>query len=113
VETPPRTQLLALFDLADGGDARVRGCLFHNAAVEAAEDMPGVQGIGHERKRNYIKGLIKLARQAGATSPTLVGNQLAVLYEGAAALSTSLDDPAPWTHAHKAATKLLDQAVRR
>ena len=84
-----------------------------NAAVEAAEDMPGVQGIGHERKRNYIKGLIKLARQAGATSPTLVGNQLAVLYEGAAALSTSLDDPAPWTHAHKAATKLLDQAVRR
>jgi hypothetical protein len=27
-------------------------------------------------------------------------------------LSTSLDDPAPWTHARKAATTLIDQAVR-
>jgi hypothetical protein len=36
---------------------------------------------------------------------------LAVLYEGAAALATSLDDPAPWAHAHKAAEALIDQAV--
>ena len=35
-DTTPRAQLLALFDIADGGDARVRGCPFHNAAVEAA-----------------------------------------------------------------------------
>ena len=36
-DTPPRAQLLALFDIADGGDARMRRCPFHNAAVEAAE----------------------------------------------------------------------------
>ncbi len=80
---------------------------FHNAAVEAAEAMPEIQDIVHEHKRNYIKGLIRLARRAGATNPTLLGNQLALLYEGAAALSTSLDDPSRWTHARKAATTLL------
>ena len=83
----------------------MRGCPFHNAAVEAAEAMPEVQDIVHAHKRNYIKGLVKLARQAGAANPTLLGNQLAVLYEGAAALATSLDDPAPWAHARKAARR--------
>lgn len=77
----------------------------------AADAMPEIHDIVHEHKRNYIKGLVKLARQAGAANPTLLGNQLALLYEGAAALATSLDDPAPWTHARKAAQTLLDQAV--
>jgi AcrR family transcriptional regulator len=107
---PSRERILALFATPLPG-GQMRGCPFHNAAVEAAEDMPEVHGIVHEHKRNYIKGLIKLARQAGATNPTLLGNQLAVLYEGAAALSTSLDDPACWTHARKAATTLIDQAL--
>jgi hypothetical protein len=73
--------------------------------------MPEIHDIVHEHKRAYIKGLIKLARQAGAANPTLLGNQLGLVYEGAAALSTSLDDPAPWTHALKAAATLIDVAV--
>jgi hypothetical protein len=81
------------------------------AAVEASEVMPEIHDIVHEHKRAYIKGLIKLARQAGAANPTLLGNQLGLVYEGAAALSTSLDDPAPWTHALKAAATLIDVAV--
>jgi len=40
-DTTPRAQLLALFDIADAGDARMRGCLFHNAAVNSAGVMPG------------------------------------------------------------------------
>jgi AcrR family transcriptional regulator len=106
----PRERIVALFATPPPG-AQMRGCPFHNAAVEAADGMPEIHDIVQEHKRNYIKGLIKLARQAGATNPTLVGNQLALLYEGAAALSTSLDDPACWTHARKAATTLIDQAV--
>jgi AcrR family transcriptional regulator len=105
----PRERILALFETPSAGGP-MRGCPFHNAAVEAAEAMPEIQDIVHEHKRSYIKGLIKLARQAGAANPTLLGNQLGVLYEGAAALSTSLDDPAPWTHARKAVQTLLDQA---
>jgi AcrR family transcriptional regulator len=106
----PRERILALFETPSPG-GQMRGCPFHNAAVEAAEAMPEIQDIVHEHKRNYINALIKLARQAGAANPTLVGNQLALLYEGAAALSTSLNDPACWTHARKAAKALIDQAV--
>jgi AcrR family transcriptional regulator len=106
----PRDRILALFATPSPGGP-MRGCPFHNAAVEAAEDMPEVQEIVHEHKQKYINGLAKLAKQAGATNPKLLGNQLAVLYEGAAALSTSLDDPAPWTHARKAAQTLIDQAI--
>jgi AcrR family transcriptional regulator len=106
----PRERILALFATPPRG-AQMRGCPFHNAAVEAADVMPEIHDIVQEHKRNYIKGLIRLARQAGAANPTLLGNQLGLLYEGAAALSTSLDDPAPWTHARKAATALIDQAV--
>ena len=106
----PRARLLALFS-TPSPDGQMRGCPFHNAAVEAAEAMPEIHGIVQEHKQNYINGLIKLAKQAGATNPRLLGNQLAVLYEGAAALSTSLDDPASWTHARKAAQTLIDQAV--
>jgi AcrR family transcriptional regulator len=106
----PRERILALFATPPRG-AQMRGCPFHNAAVEAADVMPEIHDIVQEHKRNYIKGLIKLARQAGAANPTLLGNQLGLIYEGAAALSTSLDDPAPWTHARKAVQTLLDQAV--
>jgi hypothetical protein len=34
-----------------------------------------------------------------------------VLYEGAGALATSLDDPAPWVRAKKAAGVLIDHAL--
>jgi AcrR family transcriptional regulator len=105
----PRERILALFATPTPG-GQMRGCPFHNAAVEAADAMPEIHDIVQGHKRIYIKGLIKLARQAGAANPTLLGNQLGLLYEGAAALSTSLDDPAPWTHARKAAQTLLDQA---
>ncbi|MCW1957193.1 MAG: TetR/AcrR family transcriptional regulator [Mycobacterium sp.] len=107
----PRARLLAVFDrsLPPG---QLRGCPFHNAAVEAAEAMPEVQDIVHRQKQEFIDSLIALAKQAGATNPRLLGQQLAVLYEGAAALGTSLDDPAPWTHARKAAQVLIDQALK-
>ena len=108
----PRARLLAVFDrsLPPG---QLRGCPFHNAAVEAAEAMPEVQDIVHHHKQEFIDSLIALAKQAGATNPRLLGQQLAVLYEGAAALGTSLDDPAPWTHARKAAQVLIDNALPR
>jgi hypothetical protein len=73
--------------------------------------MPGVQRIVRAVKRNLIEKVTELARQAGAADPALLGNQLAVLYEGAAALATSLDDPAPWAHAQTAAETLIDQAL--
>jgi AcrR family transcriptional regulator len=109
----PRERLLTLFNRPAAGDGQFRGCPFHNAAVEAAQTMPEVQDIVHTHKRNFIRGLTKLAKQAGAANPRLLGNQLAVLYEGAAALATSLDDATPWTHARAAAQALIDEALNQ
>jgi AcrR family transcriptional regulator len=112
-DTTPRAQLLALFDISDVVDVRMRGCPFHNAAVEAAEVMPGVEHIVHLHKRDYIDGLTQLAQAAGAADPDMLGNQVALLYEGASALSTSLNDPAPWARARAAAEALIDHATSR
>jgi AcrR family transcriptional regulator len=108
----PREQLLAVFEAPTGRGGPLRGCPFHNAAVEAAGAMPGVQEIVHASKRSFIDGLTELAKQAGAANPQLLGNELGVLYEGAAALATSLDDTSPWASARAAAETLIDQAVR-
>jgi AcrR family transcriptional regulator len=112
-DATPRAQLLALFDHADGDDARMRGCPFHNAAVEASGAMPGVEHIVHLHKRAYVDGLIKLAREAGAGDPEMLGNHPALFYEGASALSTSLNDPAPRPRARAAEALISMVAAAR
>jgi len=107
----PRERLLAVFQAPRARGGPLRGCPFHNAAVEAAGGMPGVQEIVRASKRSFINGLAELAQQAGAADPQQLGNELGVLYEGAAALATSLDDSSPWTHARAAAESLIDQAL--
>lgn len=112
-EATPRARLLALFELSDAGEGRMRGCPFHNAAVEAAGAMPEVEHIVHMHKRDHVDGLVRLAREVGAADPDMLGNQIALLYEGASGLSTSLNDPAPWARARTAAEALIDQAISR
>jgi AcrR family transcriptional regulator len=108
---PPRAQMLAAFDShgADGGI--FRGCPFHNAAVEAAGAMPAVHDIVRAAKLGFADWLTELAGRSGAANPRQLGNQLALLYEGAGALATSLDDPEPWARAKKAAETLIDAAI--
>src|SRR6201995_999376 len=93
--TPPE-RLLAAFHAPEAPPPTLRGCPFHNAAVEAAGSMPGVHEIVRASKESFADALTELAGQAGAANPRQLGNQLAVLSEGAAALATSLDDPTPW-----------------
>lgn len=112
-EQTPRERLLAVFQAPTARGGPLRGCPFHNAAVEAAGAMPGVQEIVRASKRGFINGLAELAKQAGAADPQLLGNELGVLYEGAAALATSLDDSSPWAQARAAAETLIDQALNR
>ncbi len=107
----PRQRLLAAFDGHTVIAGTFRGCPFHNAAVESAGTMPEVQDIVRTSKLGFADWLTELATQAGAADPRQLGNQLAVLYEGAGALATSLDDPAPWARAQKAAEVLIDHAL--
>jgi AcrR family transcriptional regulator len=105
-----RNQLLAIFDSRPVD--RFRGCPFHDAAVEAADDMPGVHDIVHEHKLWFIARLTDKAAKAGAADPYQLGHHLAVLFEGALALATSLNDTAAMIHARSAAEILIDAAVR-
>jgi AcrR family transcriptional regulator len=107
----PRNRLLAIFDSPPAD--RFRGCPFHNAAVEAADEMPGVHDVVHEHKLQFITRLTDVATQAGAKDPYQLGHQLAVLFEGATSLATSLNDTAALLHARSAAEVLIDSAVRR
>jgi AcrR family transcriptional regulator len=109
----PRERLLAAFETPTARGGQLRGCPFHNAAVEAAGAMPGVREIVRSSKRSFIDELTELAKQTGAADPRLLANELGVLYEGAAALATSLDDPTPWAWAKAAAEALIDRAVAR
>ena len=108
-DAPPRARILALFDCGPG--VRFRGCPFHNAAVEAADAMPEVENIVHQHKLDFIARLIRAAAEAGARDPYQLGNQLAVLFEGARALATSLNDTSPLLHARSAAETLIDAAT--
>jgi AcrR family transcriptional regulator len=107
----PRERLLAVFEAPTGRSAPLRGCPFHNAAVEAAGAMPGIQEIVRANKLGFIAALTELAKQAGAANAQLLGSELGVLYEGAAALATSLDDGSPWAQARAAAETLIDRAL--
>jgi hypothetical protein len=107
--TTPRSRLLAIFDGAPVD--RFRGCPFHNAAAESAGEMPDVDDLVHAHKLAFIDRLVHTAGEAGAADPYRLGHQLAVLFEGAAALATSLNDTATLIHARCAAEVLIDAAI--
>ena len=79
--------------------------------VEAVGEMPGVEDIVHAHKRDFTARLIHTATEAGARDPYQLGNQLAVLFEGATALATSLNDSSPLLHARSAAETLIENAL--
>ncbi|MGW4597713.1 helix-turn-helix transcriptional regulator [Streptomyces argyrophyllae] len=107
-----RERLLALF--ADSPPAKVvRGCPLHNAAVEAAGTMPEAAALVERHKREFTERLVKTAAEAGAHEPETLGRRLAVLFEGANALSTSLNDTLPYQDARELARTLIDQATER
>jgi AcrR family transcriptional regulator len=85
-DASPRARILAVFDSAPGD-------------------------IVHEHKLDFTARLIHAATEAGARDPYRLGNQLAVLFEGARALATSLNDTSPLLHARSAAETLIDAAT--
>jgi AcrR family transcriptional regulator len=106
----PRDRLLAIFEMPHR--EVLRGCPFHNAAVESAGSLRSTDEIVRAHKQDFTRRLIAVAREAGAADPHLLGQQLAVLFEGATALATSLNDTAPVVHARAAAATLIDAALR-
>ena len=106
---PPRERLLAIFELSRR--EALRGCPFHNAAVESAGSLTTTDEIVRTHKLEFTRRLVAVAQEAGAADPHMLGQQLAVLFEGATAMATSLNDSAPVVHARAAAATLIDAAL--
>ncbi|MEN4479771.1 TetR/AcrR family transcriptional regulator [Mycolicibacterium cosmeticum] len=105
-DSPARARLLGIFDARP--DLGTRGCPFHNAAVEAAGTLPEVHHIVVDHKRAFIETLVAACAEVGARNPRELGHQLAVLFEGATALTTSLGETSPFIYAQSAAAALID-----
>ena len=112
-DLPAAERLLAIFTPLEAHDAVLRGCPFHNAAIEAAGALPGVAEVVEEHKKAFLARIIATAREAGAADPHSLGRQLAVLYEGANALAASRNDNTVFADARRAAQTLIDAAISR
>lgn len=113
-DLPPRERLIRLFAVPSGEGLVpnvVRGCPFHNAVVDAAGMMPDAAAIVERHKRELAENLIATAQAAGASDAERLGRQLAVLFEGARALATSLNDTRPFHDAQNLAESLIDGAI--
>jgi AcrR family transcriptional regulator len=106
---PARDRLLAIFEMSRR--EVMRGCPFHNAAVESAGSLRSTDEIVRAHKQQFTRRLIAVAQEAGAADAHLLGQQLAVLFEGATAMATSLNDTAPVVHARAAAATLIDASL--
>ena len=105
----PRSRLLGLFE-APASPEDFRGCPFHNAAVELSRAEHPARKVVTAQKEGVRTRLEEVAAQAGARDAHQLAGQLATLYEGAMALSSTLRDPSPYDSARVAATVLLDQS---
>jgi AcrR family transcriptional regulator len=100
----PRERLLAVFDI----EAPL--CPYIAAAVEIADPAHSAREYAREYKKAFAARLTDAARQAGATHPEKLGEQLALLLDGASARSRVLNTETLATAAAIAAV-LVDTAI--
>jgi AcrR family transcriptional regulator len=110
-DLPAAERLLAIFKPLDADGGVLRGCPFHNAAVEAAGELAGVTQLVEDHKKGFQARIIATAREAGAANPQSLGRQLTVLYEGANALAASRNDNSVFRDARRAAEVLVATAL--
>lgn len=102
----PRERLLAAFEMP----ASTPLCPFIAAAVELHDPQHPASRYAREYKTAIAARLTETAREAGATDPEQLGEQLALLIDGAAARTRVLDSDSFPTAATIAAV-LIDNAI--
>jgi AcrR family transcriptional regulator len=100
----PRERLLAAFDI------RSPLCPFIAAAVEIPDPGHPARVYARDYKKAFAARLTDTAREAGATNPEQLGEQLALLLDGASARSRVLNTSTLSTAAAIAAV-LVDNAI--
>jgi AcrR family transcriptional regulator len=107
----PRERLLAVFEKPSTVMEDVTPlCPFIGAAVEIADPQHPARVRVREYKTSVAARLTQTAREAGATDPELLGEQLALLFDGASARSRALGVDTISTAAGIAAA-LIEQAI--
>jgi AcrR family transcriptional regulator len=100
----PRERLLAAFDI------HAPLCPFIAAAVEIADPGHPARVRARDYKKAFAARLTETAREAGATNPEQLGEQLALLLDGASARTRALNTETLPTAAAIAAV-LIDNAI--
>ena len=87
----PRERLLAVFEKPRALTHDVTPlCPFIAAAVEISDPEHPARGLAREYKKSVAARLTETAREAGAADPELLGEQLALLLDGASARTRTL-----------------------
>lgn len=108
----PREQLLAVFDWRPSDtEAPFRGCPFLNVSVEVPDPGHPAHQLAATYKREFARRLTEIARQAGVADPETLGEQLALLFDGAAARGIALNSSNPAACARVIAESLVDAAL--
>ena len=100
----PRERLLTAFEI------HAPLCPYIAAAVEIPDPAHPARVLAHDYKKAFAARLTDTARQAGATNPEQLGEQLALLLDGASARSRVLNTDTLTTAATIAAI-LIDNAM--
>lgn len=103
----PRERLLAAFDI------HAPLCPFIAAAVEIHDPGHPARTQARDYKKAFAARFTETAREAGATNPEQLGEQLALLLDGASARNRVLDSDNSGTFATAAAIAvvLIDNAI--
>ena len=109
----PREKLLAVYDYLDRWFAQddFRGCVFINSFGELGATMPRIATLVREHKRDFQNYICDLAVDAGA--PAALGQQLALLAEGAQTTAAISGENSSATVARSAAETLVEAALPR
>jgi AcrR family transcriptional regulator len=107
----PRQRLLAAFDSPAGSQQTASLCPFIEAAVEIADPQHPARLLARDYKKSVAARLTDTARQAGAADPALLGEQLALLLDGASARTRVLGADAGPVAASIAAA-LIEESLR-
>ncbi|WP_433189317.1 TetR/AcrR family transcriptional regulator [Actinoallomurus sp. CA-150999] len=108
----PREQLLAVFDWKlPETTVPFRGCPFLNVSVEVPDPGHSAHRLAAAYKREFARRLTDIARQAGVADPENLGEQLALLFDGAAARGTALNNSHTGACARSIAEVLVDAAL--
>jgi AcrR family transcriptional regulator len=101
----PRERLLAVFDI----DSPL--CPFIASAVEIQDPDHPARALARDYKMAIAARLTATAREAGATDPEQLGEQLALLLDGASARNRVLLSTESFATAAATATVLIDNAI--